>query len=136
MKQVLANFFSSGRTTLAMAGGVAAIAVGAWGVRKYLNSRPTEAELERRRRIALNARGKMGDATLLEFREDAVVYSYGVGGVEYVASQDLADLQSHLPRDLWSTVGPACIKYDPRNPANSIVICEDWSGLRTTPRVQ
>jgi hypothetical protein len=135
MKQVLANFFSSGRTTLAMAGGVAAIALGAWGIRKYLNSRPTAAELERRRRIALNTRGKMGDATLLEFREHAVFYSYGVGGVEYMASQDLADLQSHLPGDVWSTVGAACIKYDPRNPANSIVICEEWSGLRTAPRV-
>ena len=136
MKQALANFFSSSGATLAVAGGVAAIAVGAWGVRKYLNSRPTGAELERRRRMGLNSRGKMGDATLLEFREHAVFYSYGVGGVEYMASQDLADLQSHLPGDVWSTVGPACIKYDPRNPANSIVICEEWSGLRTAPRVQ
>ena len=136
MKHVLANFFSSGRTTLVMAGGAAVIVVGAWGIRKYLNSRPTEAELEQRRRTALNARGKMGDATLLEFREHAVIYSYGVGGVEYMASQDLADLKPHLPDDVWSTVGPACIKYDPRNPANSIVICEQWSGLRTAPRVQ
>src|SRR3984893_7493325 len=102
MKHVLANFFSSGRTTLAMAGGVAVIAVGAWGIRKYLNSRPTAAELEHRRRMALNSRGKMGDATLLEFREDTVFYSYGVGGVEYQASQDLADLQPHLPDDVWS----------------------------------
>jgi len=23
------------------------------------------------------------------------------------------------------------MKYDPRNPANSIVLCEQWSGLRT-----
>jgi hypothetical protein len=26
--------------------------------------------------------------------------------------------------------GPAIVKYIPRNPANSIVICEEWSGLR------
>jgi hypothetical protein len=26
-------------------------------------------------------------------------------------------------------LGPALVKFDPRNPANSIVICEEWSGL-------
>ena len=136
MKQALANFFSSSGTTLAVAGGVAAIAVGAWGIRKYLNSRPTGAELERRRRMALNARGKMGDANLLEYREHVVFYSYAIGGVEYTACQDVADLQTLLPTDRWSAIGPASIKYDARNPANSIVLCEEWSGLRTAHRVE
>jgi len=35
-----------------------------------------------------------------------------------------------LPADRMSMVGPASVKYDPRNPANSIVLCEQWSGLR------
>jgi hypothetical protein len=56
--------------------------------------------------------------------------------VEYTACQDLADLQSLLPSDRWSAIGPASIKYDPRNPANSIVLCEEWSGLRTAHRVE
>jgi hypothetical protein len=29
-------------------------------------------------------------------------------------------------------IGPASLKYAPRNPANSILICERWSGLRVS----
>jgi hypothetical protein len=136
MRQVVANFVSSGGATLAVVGGVAVVALGAWGVQKYLRNRPTPAELERRRRLDLFERGKMGDANLLEYREHVVFYSYAIGGVEYTACQDLGDLQSLIPSDRWSAIGPASIKYDPRNPANSIVLCEEWSGLRTAPRVE
>jgi hypothetical protein len=136
MKLVLANLFSSGGTSLLVAGVVAVVGLGAWGVYKYINSRPTAAELERRRRGYLHTRGKMGDANLLEFRDQMVFYSYAIGGVEYSACQDLADLQTLLPADLWSTIGTAAVKYDPRNPANSIVLCEEWSGLRTAHRVE
>lgn len=130
------NLVSSGGTMLAVVGGVTTAALGAWGVRKYLKSRPNEAELERRRRRELFARGKMGDGNLLEYREHVVFYNYAVAGVEYTACQDLADLQSLIPSDRWSAIGPASIKYDPRNPANSIVLCEEWSGLRTAHRVE
>jgi hypothetical protein len=54
-----------------------------------------------------------------------------VAGVVYTASQDLAALQSLLPRDPMTMVGPVSVKFDPRNPANSIVLCEDWTGLRS-----
>ena len=130
MKQALANLVSSGGTALA-AGGVAVVGLSAWGVYRYLKNRPTPAELERRRRNNLHSRGKMGDANLLEFHDQLVFYSYAIAGVEYSACQDLADLQAQLPQDRWSTIGPATMKYDPRNPANSIVLCEQWSGLRT-----
>ncbi len=136
MKWALANLASSGGMTLAVAGGVAAVGLGAWGVYRYLKGRLTTAELERRRCNDLHARGKIGDATLLEFREHLVFYSYAIGGVEYAACQDLSDLQTLLPPDRWSTIGPASIKYDPRNPANSIVLCEEWSGLRAAHRVE
>ena len=135
MRQAVANLVSSGGTMLAVVSGVTTAAL-AWGVRKYLKSRPNEAELERRRRMALYARGKMGDATLLEYREHVAFYTYDIAGVEYTACQDLSDLQSLIPQDRWSAIGPACIKYDPRNPANSIVVCEEWSGLRTANRVE
>jgi len=46
---------------LAVVGSVTTAALGAWGVRKYLKGRPSEAELERRRRTTLHARGKTGD---------------------------------------------------------------------------
>ena len=68
MKQALANLVSSGGTAL-VAGGVAAVGLGAWGVYRYLKNRPTPAELERRRRHHLHSSGKMGDANLLEFKE-------------------------------------------------------------------
>jgi len=121
---------------VAVLGGATVVALGSWGAYRYIKGRPSAAELERRRRIALHSRGKMGDANLLEFREQVVFYTYDIAGVEYSACQDLAGLEPLLPADRWSTIGPACIKYDPRNPANSIVLCEEWSGLRTANRVK
>ena len=132
----LANLLSSGGTMLTLGGGAAVAGLGAWGIYRYIKSRPSAAELERRRRTDLRQRGKMGDANLLEFRDEIVMYSYAIGGVEYMASQDLSDLQPHLPPDRWSSIGPVSIKYDPRNPANSIVLSEEWSGLRTAHRVE
>jgi hypothetical protein len=134
MKVALANFLSSGRTSWLVLGGLTVAGLSAWGIRAYRNSRPSPAEIERRRREALNSGGKMGDANLLEFRDEVVLYSYYVAGVEYTAAQDLSDLQMHLPADCWAAIGPACVKYDPRIPANSMVLCEDWSGLRTPAR--
>ncbi len=136
MKMALANFVSSGGTMLAVAGGAAVVALGAWGVHRYIKGRPSVAELERRRRTHLHASGKMGDANLLEYRDHMAVYSYAIGGVEYMASQDLSDLLPQLPEDRWTAIGPASIKYDPRNPANSIVLSEEWSGLRPSHRVE
>jgi len=136
MKMALANFVSSGGTILAVAGGATAVGLGAWGIYRYIKGRPSAVELERRRRSHLHARGKMGDANLLEYRDHMAVYSYAIGGVEYVASQDLSDLATQLPEDRWTAIGPAAIKYDPRNPANSMVLSEEWSGLRGAHRVE
>jgi hypothetical protein len=113
---------------LALAG--ALLATGAvLGYRAWRRSRITAEERERRRREALAARGKMADAELAEIRDDVLFYSYGVRGVEYTASQDVTMLQEYLPHD-YSEVGPVSVKYDPRNPANSILVAEQWSGLR------
>jgi len=101
-------------------------------VRRYLRGRPTPEELERRRRVTLHRLGKMGDGEIIdvEAASASIVYSYSVAGVVYTASQDLVTLQSLLPRDPLTMVGPVSVKFDPRNPANSIVLCEDWTGLR------
>ena len=105
--------------------------VGIWlGIRAWKRSRVSPEELERRRRAAINAQGKMGDATLIEVRENLLFYSYDVRGVEYTASQDVSALRELLPSDPTAVNGIVCVKYDPRNPANSIVLCEHWSGLR------
>ena len=101
------------------------------GYRAWKNSRITAEERERGRRAMLVAGGKMGDATLVEVRETLVFYSYNVRGMEYTASQDVSLLGEYLPPDL--PVGsPVLMRYDARNPANSIVVAERWTGLRAS----
>ena len=99
------------------------------GYRYWRSSRISSEERERRRRAALAAHGKMGDATLLEIRDGSLVYAYVVRGVQYTASQDISRLTAQVPAD-YSSLGPVAVKYDPRNPANSIVLAEEWTGLR------
>ncbi len=99
------------------------------GYRAWLKSRVPPEELERRRRHRLVATGKMGDATLIEVRDALLFYSYDVRGVEYTASQDVSLLLEFLPPELPLSL-PVVVRYDARNPANSIVVAEEWSGLR------
>ena len=107
--------------------------LGAIGVRAWRGSRVSREDLERRRRTALVAGGKISDANLVEIREEYLFfYSYEVRGVEYTASQDVSHLREFLPPGLLSAVGPVYVKYDPRNPANSIILSEQWSGLRNS----
>ena len=105
------------------------------GYRAWQRSRVTPEERERRRCAWLVATGKISDATLVEIRESLVFYCYGVRGVEYTASQDIARLVDKAAAD-FSGVSAMSVKYDPRNPANSIVMSEEWSGLRGAARLQ
>ncbi len=95
-----------------------------------LGRRTSPAARERRRRQAVNLRGRMSDATVDDCHEDRLYYSYSVRGVEYAAAQDISELKDRLPEDASAIVGPAIVKYHPANPANSILVCEAWSGLR------
>jgi hypothetical protein len=104
------------------------VLAGILGYRAWRASRITPEERERRRRAALVALGKMGDATLTEVRENFIFYAYLVRGVEYTASQDVSTLLDRVPMDL-STVSAVSVRYDPRNPANSIVVSDEWTGL-------
>ena len=97
--------------------------------RAWQRSRVTPEERERRRRVQLAKTGKMGDAELVEIRDDLLFYSYLVRGVEYTASQDVSNLHERLPHD-FAALGAISVKYDPHNPANSIVVAEQWTGLR------
>lgn len=96
---------------------------------RFLRHRPSPDEIERRRRAAIQAAGKLRDAEIVDVEGVAIVYSYSVGGVEYTASQDVSAFESQLPENTMNLIGPAQVKFDPRNPANSIVVCEEWSGL-------
>lgn len=102
---------------------IAAVAV---ILRIRANKGPTAEEIERRRRDRINRIGKIIDGAITEMVGDSVIFTYEVRGVVYTASQDI----STIDHDGLLPVGPAGIKYDPRNPADSIVISEKWSGLR------
>ncbi|HEY4363301.1 MAG TPA: hypothetical protein VGN17_20200 [Bryobacteraceae bacterium] len=93
---------------------------------------------ERRRRLHVNQNGRLGDALITEATDALLYYSYTVHGVDYSASQDIAALRDRLPADSGRIVGVANLKYSPKNPANSILLCEDWSGIRASgsPRSQ
>lgn len=110
-------------------GALLVVIAAALGYRAWKISRVTPEDRERQRRAVLAASGKMGDATLVEFRDNNLFYSYLVRGVEYTACQDVSSLQDRIPGSL-SVESPVSVKYDPRNPANSIVVAEQWSGLR------
>jgi glutamine synthetase adenylyltransferase len=126
----LSSFTAAEAVTVALAVVLAVLLI-LIAYRAWKRSRTTPEERERQRRLWLVATGKMGDASLVEIRDDLVFYSYAVRGVEYTASQDVSRLTQRVPTDL-SAMAAVSVKYDPRNPANSIVIAEEWTGLRAS----
>lgn len=87
-------------------------------------------ELEKRRRHFVHLNGKLGDGEIIDIDGAAIFYSYDVAGVNYTTSQDIGALGISLPSDRMAIIGPASVRFLPVNPANSIVVCEQWSGLR------
>lgn len=94
------------------------------------HNRRTPQERDRRQRKWVNLHGRLGYATITDFHDDTLYYSYEVRGVVYTAAQDVSRLKEFLPPEPERLIGLANLKYHPRNPANSILICEDWSGIR------
>lgn len=90
----------------------------------------TPEKREKRRRMRLFKTGRLGDALVNEVGENLLYYEYTLRGVQYTASQDVTALRERLPEDLSRLIGPSGMKYDSNNPGNSILICEEWSGLR------
>ena len=112
---------------------VVAAALIALGLIVIFRIRRKPKDKEMRRRLGVNLHGRLGDATITEVQDNTIFYSYSVGGVAYTASQDITQLRPRIPSDLERLIGPASLKYSPRNPANSIIVCEEWSGLRAKP---
>jgi hypothetical protein len=110
-----------------------------------LRKRPTPDELERARRQFLAQSGRLVDGMLLDIcvveapqkskNEPArtltlLVYNYRIGGVDYESSQDITDLSDVVDPAQVRAGFPCSARYQPGNPQNSIVVAEDWSGLR------
>ena len=98
--------------------------------------RPTAEEIEHARRVHLATIGRITDGSITEAPfslEDThtprlIVYNYRIGGVGYEAAQDVTAL-AEMVRDVRTDL-PIQVRYEPHNPANSIVVAESWSGLR------
>jgi hypothetical protein len=90
----------------------------------------TPEKRERKRRLNVHRQGRLGDAMVTEVSDTVIYYSYSIRGVQYTASQDVSALAEKLPADRDKIIGVASLKYASNNPANSILLCEEWSGLR------
>jgi hypothetical protein len=101
---------------------------------RAVRSRLSPERREQRRRLDINLNGRLGDALLTECHEDTLYYTYEVRGVHYAASQDIGFLRDNMPDTPDRLGGMVNMKYAAQNPANSILVCEEWSGLRAAPR--
>jgi hypothetical protein len=117
--------------------GAISLPVLAAGIYLVLRIRRKPKDKEKLRRQEVNLNGRLGDATITDINDDAIFYEYFVAGLTYTASQDISQLREMIPADSHRLIGrPASLKYSSQNPANSILLCEDWSGLRLGPSNQ
>lgn len=117
--------------TEAITVGAVALSLAAAGLYVVVRVRRQPKDKEKRRRLLVNLQGRLGDATITDATDSILYYEYSVRGVTYTASQDISQLRQQITADLEQLIGrPASLKYSPQNPANSILLCEEWSGLR------
>jgi hypothetical protein len=125
---------------LEIAAGVACAALLAGlAVWLVLRNRPTAEEIERARRRFLSQSGRILDGMLLDVCEveaedgrtlTMLLYSYRIAGVDYESSQDITDMRDVVDPVQVRAGFPCSIRYQPGGPQNSIVVAEEWSGLR------
>jgi len=124
----------------------------------YALFRPAEnpEDEERKRRLHLNQIGRIAEGQIVELVEHPpeskaarkglfgagarpladmrprhlVSYSYLISGVTYQTAQDITGLESQVRLERLVAGQPASIKYDASNPSDSILVADDWSGLR------
>ena len=101
--------------------------------------RETPDQRERERRMRISEMGRITDGTVIDVNEmetngagelQLLIYHYDVAGVSYEASQDVSSLRHMVDLHSCRAGLMTSIKYDPGNPGNSIVIAENWTGLR------
>jgi hypothetical protein len=114
----------------------ALLALGLWLV---FRKRPTPEELERARRQFLSQSGRLVDGMLLDICEfpgedgstlTMLLYHYRISGVDYECSQDITQMDAVLDATQVRAGFPCSVRYQPGSPQNSIVVAEEWSGLR------
>lgn len=150
MKALLADW----KLLLAMGGGaIAALAMIAYA---FFRPAMNPEDAERKRRLHLNQIGRIAEGQVVELVEhppeaketrrglfggsarpvDAggprhlVSYSYSISGVTYHTAQDITGLEGQIRFERLVAGQPASVKYDTANPSDSIIVADDWSGLR------
>jgi len=99
--------------------------------------RPGPDEIERLRRLEVNSCGRIGMGRIVELAEPLpggpagpiLLYDYEVAGVTYEAAQDLSALPEIAAAAPFLPGQTASVKYDPKQPTNSIIACENWCGI-------
>jgi hypothetical protein len=120
---------------------IAIAGAGLWfGAKTWARSRrKTPDQKERERRMRISEMGRITDGTVIDVNEmemngsgelQLLIYHYDVAGVSYEASQDVSSLRHMVDLHSCRAGLMTSIKYDPGNPGNSIVIAENWTGLR------
>jgi len=59
-----------------------------------------------------------------------LLFHYRNGGVDYECSQDITDMPGVVDVSQVRAGFPCSVRCQPGNPQNSIVVAEQWSGLR------
>lgn len=131
--------FHSIRVLEIAAGAVVVAGLAAAGVWLARRKRPSPAEIEVARRQFLTQSGRLVDGTLLEVCQvpagdgrtlTMLLYGYRMGGVDYQCTQDVTEMQNVVDVASVRAGFPCSVRYQPGNPQNSIVVSEEWSGLR------
>jgi hypothetical protein len=126
---------SLGHYTLVL--GTVGVGLASYALLRRKSKTADEVELERR--TWLNTIGRITDGTVIDVQEitmatnrpaTMLIYQYDVAGVSYEASQDVTYLRQWINLHSCRLGLPTSVKYDSRNPGNSMVIAEGWMGLR------
>jgi hypothetical protein len=121
---------------VAVSAALGLVGVWAWkAVRRWRRKSPDE--IERLRRLSVNACGRVIMGRVVELAEPhpdgpagpVLLYDYEVAGVTYEAGQDLSALPTIAAAAPFLPGQTASVKYDPKQPTNSILACEDWCGI-------
>lgn len=93
----------------------------------FLDRFRKKIEDEASRIARLSKTGRMADGRIIDAVSDndghitEVTYTYMLAGVQYESSQTLNNVQQQRPND-YAPGNQIVIRYDPRRPANSIVV--------------
>src|SRR3974390_33760 len=77
------------------------------------------------------ALGIAATTTIFGWIDGMVLHPFHGASDDGQLAVDVSALKEVLPSAL-SAIGPVSVKYEARNPANSIVVSEQWSGVRAS----